>query len=164
MAVGQIIVRRCYKCGERKPLSSFFKNSANKSGVSSSCKECDKKNNHNHYIGCKGAVQKTTRKYYLNNRGVVLKKSRKYRTDWRIKVIGHLGGKCVICGFSDIRALQIDHVSGGGRVDRKGLTTGFYKKVVEDKSGKYQLLCANCNAIKRIINHEFKKGTINYES
>lgn len=53
------------------------------------------------------------------------------------------------CGFDDARALQVDHVNGGGKwVDPYRSTAAFYKKVV-DNPDAYQLLCANCNAIKK---------------
>ncbi len=32
----------------------------------------------------------------------------------RHEVITFLGGKCIRCGFTDERALQLDHVDGGG--------------------------------------------------
>ena len=57
------------------------------------------------------------------------------------------------CGFSDIRALQIDHINGGGYQEiKKNSAKRRYKLVlvsVENKENKYQLLCANCNWIKR---------------
>lgn len=74
----------------------------------------------------------------------------------REAVIDKLGGACVICGFSDYRALQIDHVNGGGTSDRKlhGHRYGFLRRVLKDNNNTYQLLCANCNWIKRWENHE----------
>jgi hypothetical protein len=95
--------------------------------------------------------------YYENNKETVGEKRLAYRQAYRLRVIEHLGGKCKDCGFTDIRALQIDHVDGGGIKDRAGLMYGFWKKVLSDTSGKYQLLCANCNAIKRIVNKEHRK-------
>ena len=70
-----------------------------------------------------------------------------------------LGGKCVRCEFSDFRALQIDHINGGGSQERKTLAFRgtFHKHVLKSflaKEGKYQLLCANCNWIKRCENKE----------
>ncbi|HMG18727.1 MAG TPA: hypothetical protein VK573_08385 [Gemmatimonadales bacterium] len=61
-----------------------------------------------------------------------------------------LGGKCVKCGFADWRALQVDHVKGGGRQDRgrTGNRNQWFKIVMAARD-KYQLLCANCNWIKR---------------
>jgi hypothetical protein len=73
----------------------------------------------------------------------------------RIEIIRLLGGKCVRCGFDDIRALQIDHVYGGGqRAARaaKRSNIGMYSIMHEEiiaGSKKYQVLCANCNWIKR---------------
>lgn len=77
-----------------------------------------------------------------------------------------LGGVCKTCGFSDIRALQIDHVNGGGQADRKarGYNSGypytFFKKIMADPDflDKYQVLCANCNWIKRSVNKEYNRG------
>lgn len=70
-----------------------------------------------------------------------------------------LGNKCVKCGFSDRRALQIDHIKGGGIKERRiGNTRQFHRKVltsVKKSEHKYQLLCANCNWIKRFENGEW---------
>lgn len=70
-----------------------------------------------------------------------------------------LGGLCVKCGFSDKRALQIDHINGDGINDRRKTFGRYHVRVVESviaKENKYQLLCANCNWIKRFENKEFK--------
>ena len=86
---------------------------------------------------------------------------RDYYRRLRREAVACLGGKCVRCGFSDPRALQIDHINGGGSKERK--TTGFNRHFnynVQDSvakgEGKYQLLCANCNWIKRFENNEHK--------
>src|SRR3990167_3657310 len=39
--------------------------------------------------------------------------------NWRSVVLDVLGNKCSRCGFSDKRALQIDHKNGGGALERK---------------------------------------------
>jgi RNase P subunit RPR2 len=78
------------------------------------------------------------------------------------RIHDYFGNKCVICGFDDVRALQIDHVNGGGMKENKkrnnGIVAGglqFYKIVLREiNSGKYQLICANCNWIKRHTNNE----------
>lgn len=73
----------------------------------------------------------------------------------RILAVEKLGGKCVNCGFSDARALQIDHVNGGGvREQRAKGPNAVYLEVMSDYRGKYQLLCANCNWIKRFEQNE----------
>lgn len=60
-----------------------------------------------------------------------------------------LGGVCKRCGFADERALEFDHIIGGIGRNRP---TGWarFKGLTEDAElGKIQLLCANCNRIKR---------------
>lgn len=85
------------------------------------------------------------------------KKMRRHRI--RNETIQLLGSKCVKCGFSDYRALQIDHVKGGGRKElrkyahREAYSLALLKKI-KAGSKEYQLLCANCNWIKRYENHE----------
>lgn len=83
---------------------------------------------------------------------------RAYAVQWRkknairIRIINALGGKCVRCGYEDKRALQIDHINGGGVKERTGFKNGYqYEKYVLEHLDreKYQILCANCNWIKR---------------
>lgn len=79
----------------------------------------------------------------------------------RERTIQILGGKCIKCGFSNIKALQIDHINGGGNKDlNRTSSSGYLHKVIrsfKNKENKYQLLCANCNQIKKVENNECKK-------
>jgi hypothetical protein len=53
--------------------------------------------------------------------------------------------------------LQIDHINGGGsQHHRQRQTEGIISDVIKDPNRKlkYQLLCANCNWIKRFIEKE----------
>jgi hypothetical protein len=74
----------------------------------------------------------------------------------KLATFAHLGGVCCRCGFADPRALQIDHVAGDGQGDRrlKRSRIAWYRAVREDAAGRFQLLCANCNWIKRWENGE----------
>ncbi len=72
----------------------------------------------------------------------------------RLEVIKMFGGKCVRCGYcTNLRALQIDHINGGGTKEiRKMGGDGYpryYKRLLETSGEGYQLLCANCNVIKK---------------
>ena len=76
------------------------------------------------------------------------KYQKEYMNRLRQAVLVYLGGKCIRCDFSDYRALQVDHISGGGTQEFKLVGAyGIYRKVLNGTSG-YQLLCANCNWIK----------------
>lgn len=82
---------------------------------------------------------------------------RKRHASWRNNIISKLGGVCIKCGFSDVRALQVDHIKGNGYAERKYMshhTVGYYRAVMQDKGENYQLLCANCNWIKRYEQNE----------
>ncbi len=89
------------------------------------------------------------------------KRSRISRTRNRDKVLMALSKgdipKCVGCGFKDIRALQIDHVYGGGGEDFKQYKNNrpkYYKSMLGHLED-FQILCANCNTIKRVENFEY---------
>lgn len=88
--------------------------------------------------------------------------NRNWQRRWRLKVIIFLGEKCVRCGFSDIRGLQIDHINGGGGRERKSDNllhknqVHYYKHIIKTNGEGYQLLCANCNQIKRYENEEHR--------
>jgi hypothetical protein len=88
----------------------------------------------------------------------------------RYIIVKLLGGQCVECEKrgrppeTDWRALQIDHVNGGGSKERKECKTPdrYYKKVavhikINPNQTKYQLLCGGCNMIKREENEEYGK-------
>lgn len=68
----------------------------------------------------------------------------------REDVFNLLGHQCVWCGFNNKRALQIDHINGGGRKDIASFSsmTSYYKHILEVRGKGYQTLCANCNTIK----------------
>jgi len=94
---------------------------------------------------------------YLVNHAL---KGRERNARIRNSLIELLGGVCVRCGFSDKRALQVDHVNGGGVEEVRAGYKGNKNSILFDRilsgSKDYQLLCANCNWIKR-----FEKGETN---
>jgi len=74
----------------------------------------------------------------------------------KAQAIDKLGGMCVRCGFSDIRALQIDHIKADGATFRKRYKSqlALYYQVLKPTAKSFQLLCSNCNWIKRHENNE----------
>ena len=71
----------------------------------------------------------------------------------RLKFLGAMGGQCVRCGFDDPRALQVDHVKGRDGPRGNVNTRKWYAHVLAHPD-EFQLLCANCNVIKRIEERE----------
>jgi len=71
-----------------------------------------------------------------------------------------LGRICVKCGYNDIRILQFDHINGGGNADQKRFSSNYHMYryyVIHADEAKLllQVLCPNCNWIKRVENKEF---------
>ena len=107
------------------------------------------------------------KRYRLKNLDKLRTAERVYSRGLRSTIFNLLGDKCFKCGFFDKRALQIDHVFGDGHLERskstKELNIGsksFYKRVLlslNNNEGRYQLLCANCNWIKRHENKEHNR-------
>jgi len=110
--------------------------------------------------------KKWQKEHRENNRERVRENDTKYNHNLRQKVVDALGGECKKCGFRDIRALQIDHINGGGYQEIKRFSAkGRYKLVLESierKENKYQLLCANCNWIKRFEDKEVRGAPRKY--
>jgi hypothetical protein len=94
--------------------------------------------------------------YYLKNKH----KQGEYLNTWngknRLRVLLHYSKNklvCSICGFSDIRALQLDHLNNDGAKERKiiGKGSNISRHIIKNNfPDKYQVLCANCNAIKEM--------------
>ena len=104
-------------------------------------------------------LQKQT---YERHKEKYLKKAKERRDKIRNEILLLLGNKCCKCGFEDKRALQIDHVNAGGlkNIVRFSSMQTYYKNVLEEiinGSKEYQLLCANCNWIKRYENREVRR-------
>lgn len=114
---------------------------------------------------------KESRKYQNEYYQKYIEKHRQYNKIWarertarfREEIFAKYGDKCKKCGFPDKRALQVDHINGGGGKEfrlqepyAKARRT-LYKKILEDNTGKYQILCANCNWIKRFENNEMRR-------
>ena len=77
----------------------------------------------------------------------------------RLKLMDVLGGKkCNKCSYKDVRALQIDQIDGYGSRDarEKGHAKMYYYYLrnPEEAKRKLQVLCANCNWVKRYVNKE----------
>lgn len=113
-----------------------------------------------------GLCSSCWQKQNLNKNHIQKKKRIEACKNWRdvlreqtLKVYGNGKIQCVLCGFNDIRALQIDHINGGGSKEIRKYGsggTGQYQRLRKmNYPPGYQTLCANCNWIKRYINKEY---------
>ena len=136
--------KKCHECGDEWVAKHW------KTGL---CRKC-------YYKANKERIKRNADKSYYGNLEREREKRRDYNKRNRIEIVRMFGGECQRCGYKDWRALQIDHVDGGGSKERRmlshNLTAVFWKKEKEKNPKKYQLLCANCNWIKRYENNELK--------
>ena len=124
------------------------------------------------YVAKRGEAYRVERNKYFMERHLLVREEKLTRNReryWKARadLLAVFGGKCKKCGFSDVRALQIDHINGGGTKERKaGGRNGMnlYSKLVREfasntgeTEGKYQILCANCNIIKNVENKECQR-------
>ncbi len=126
----------CSKCKKLKHDIEFTKGQ-------NYCIECKKLYRHN---------------YTIQNQKRLNENSRVWRAKEKLEVLKHYYPNgdypvCVRCGFSDIRALSIDHILGGGTAQKEDYKVGgnhFYTWLRKQRypSG-YQVLCMNCQFIKR---------------
>lgn len=118
----------CPRCEKDRPTTQFNKDYRRPGEVRAWCKDCE------HLVT-------------------------KHKTNLlKEQIYDKLGHICCKCRYSDKRALQIDHVNGGGNKEHKeiGNLRTFLKKVLADTQGAYQILCANCNWIKRMERREVR--------
>ena len=139
-----LLMKICYNCRTEKPMNEFYFQDATRSKRRRICKSC--------YLVSQRANVRT---YGQRHREFRSRAGRTYYQCTRDKAVETLGGKCIRCGFADVRALQVDHVNGGGLQDLRdrGNRHGIYRAVIANEPG-YQLLCANCNWIKKAENNE----------
>ena len=120
------ITKICPKCGENKHIKDFHKDRSNPDGFEGFCKICKNK----------------------------LKVELSYKL--RLEIITNYGGCCSGCGVSNPVLLCIDHVNNNGNEERKKIRSAItlYRKIInENYPPTYQLLCFNCNFLKK-VNHE----------
>jgi RNase P subunit RPR2 len=102
-------------------------------------------------------------KYRSENTEHLAEIARKSKLKLKREVLSHYSeGKivCAKCGYSDVRALGLDHINGRGSEQRKKgfVGNGYYSWL--KKNGfppGLQVLCMNCNWIKRVDNNELRR-------
>lgn len=108
--------------------------------------------------------QQNVRNYYYRHQERMKNRCKPRNDERKRLILTHYGGgncRCVQCGFSDIRALSIDHLNGDGYGHRKRVGNGIhlYNWLIKNKfpSG-FQTLCMNCQFIKRAMERECTGG------
>ena len=142
----------CLECKRKKYKEYFLKN-----------KEKINKKNREYNRKHKAELAKKSHEWYMKNRGVILEKTSEYKkkknNELRMTVMKRLGGvECVWCGEDNFWVLSIDHINNDGckeRREKKRTSVQMWHRMLEltdeKLNKKYQVLCRNCNWMKRMI-------------
>jgi hypothetical protein len=129
-------------------------------------RECHRKYNRVYYQKNRERIRAQIRKRYHDNPTKMVEGSRRRHLRYKVACINHYSNgtmQCSRCGFTDIRALTLDHINGGGSHDRKYQKykgSRFYLFLIQEKfPDGFQVLCMNCQFIKRHEKREFHKNT-----
>lgn len=115
-------LKTCRRCGTEKPLSEFHKDSGNKDGRCSYCKECNKAKTRAWSAANKGRVQEHTRKRAEQGkfRDYNLRKKYGLTREAYAALLAAQGGRCAICGSEDPgrgnKDFSVDHCHTSNQV------------------------------------------------
>ena len=104
-------------------------------------------------------------KWRRENPQKVNKIQRDRHTKFKGLVFDGYGNKCYCCGEEEALFLNLDHVNGNGKQDRKehgGNQTNFLLSIIKrDFPKEYRILCFNCNCGRQLNNGvcPHKKGS-----
>ena len=135
---------------------------------------------------CNNCINKWTKEWYKNHQEYAGEKRRRYWTlerrlakrreakESKMQVIAHYSNGTMSCGnpygehnlpYLKTLALTVDHIGGGGSRHRRKLRYwSIYKwLVVEGFPSGYQILCMNCQMIKKTVENEYHSELIEKE-
>lgn len=141
-------LKTCGACYEELDINQFHKQASNKTGYQHYCKKCVTNKIQKRYVDNKDYIIKQT---IVNNE---LIKDRNFEF---VKRYLQRFGKCIDCGYKDIRALEFDHVRGSKKSGVKnmcGHTASI--KSIKDEIKKCEVRCCNCHRIKTGIDLNWK--------
>ena len=151
----------CTFCGVKKPLAEFSPRKDGVLGRHSQCRVCRRKNRNQatanaqkRYVYAtdlerREAVLASGRRYRESHRQALLVKMRRRYRLMKASLLERYGGECECCGERHLEFLAIDHVEGGGTMERRQVGSyGVYRKLMASTArlDGYRVLCHNCNA------------------
>lgn len=152
-----MVKKVCTKCNQEKDLDLFVRKSSVKSGYASDCLSCRRISRKIYVSNNLIKVRESNKEYGRLNKEKQAERQAERRFKLRAVVLKKMGAECKNCSYNDFRALQIDHIKSNGKIDRidnKNYNEKFLKYLINldniELTDNYQLLCANCNSIKKL--------------
>jgi len=89
--------------------------------------------------------KESRKKYSINHP----ERDESYRWAKKLELMNKYGGRCVFCAEEELVLLTLDHINGGGNIERQGikeLSINYYCKLLrEEKRSDLRCLCITCN-------------------
>lgn len=127
-------LRKCYRCGELKPVEDFSWRRKAKGQRDSFCRPCRSAYGKEHY--------EANRQRYIDQAGVVKRKLRLERTRYLIEFFKT--HPCVDCGETDPVVLEFDHLRDKSFAIGPYLARTTWQNIL-DEMKKCEVVCANCH-------------------
>jgi hypothetical protein len=130
-------------------------------------KDYNDKHNHSSYIKNKKERIQDVLQYQKDNKDKVNEQHRNWYEERKLQALNIFNNKCINhmknfgCECTDIRCLQFDHINGGGNKQRRKLGSIAILSYILKHPKEFQLLCANCQWIKRYEKEEHGQKEIN---
>ena len=143
----------CGKCGVELTDENWYPSSQRH--PSYICNQCMSEKNAEWYSEHRKYRDAATRKWCKEHPDQYRAKKREQSHRRKIKALTHYSPnlRCQHCGFSDVRALSIDHINNDGYSHRKKLGRRggaiYCWLITNNFPPGYQVLCMNCQFIKR---------------
>jgi hypothetical protein len=128
-------LRKCYRCGQSKPVDDFSWRRRHKGQRDSFCKPCRSAYGREHYLANK--------ERYIAQAAVVKERVARERTFWLIEYFKT--HPCVDCGQDDPVVLEFDHVLGEKEFDVGRAVYGRNWESILEEIRKCEVVCANCH-------------------
>ncbi len=158
------MTKQCYKCGEVKPVSEFYRRTDTPSGLRGPCKLCQRVYSVRFRKKNPGKIKAASNKHYKENKATLCIKRaiwRKENTervrasdkkchDKKMAVIrSHKEDRgCLVCGEKAAACLVFHHRKSGSRCVKTGRSfSNLYLRRIKEEFEKCEVLCANCHMI-----------------
>ena len=156
-------MKKCAKCGELKPYTTFNKTKRYKDGYGSWCKSCQKqyrdqynRDNPEYQKQYRIKHRKKTKQYNKeyqehNKEKERIRSIKRYAA--KVDFVSNFKEKCVICGFSEKPALVFHHRNPQEKKFTISNPSRTNTAIIEKEIAKCVVLCANCHLIFHYYEH-----------
>ena len=134
--------KKCYKCGEIKEISEFYRHPTSKDGHAGICKSCQKLVVKKSVERRKEAVKKYQKKYHEEHKLDRIVHDLQYKSK-----IEALKTPCIKCGDTRLYIIDFHHINPSKKsfnINRISAKSNF--QIIEKEVAKCVCFCRNCHA------------------